>query len=407
MIKRTRTANLYERDGWYYVLRTLNGKQVWKSLKLPVAPDRSTYPQAKIAAAHVLADLAVYHLHGGRERELAARPFATLAELHTAYEKANAGRSDISPRSAARALATFKLVCAEALGEHDPERVRADQVTVDLFRRFESGRIIAARAAAEKQKLPKQEARALVERAQNTVRSAAAKFKSVLQPALLESEPYRRLRLPDFAPVLKMKVAGEFHRHADRLKPAVRAAIVQKLAEAATADHALYFALSLPWETGMRRDTIIHARWDWFTPQPDGTVLVEIAVAKADRYSIRLPADLWAEWQTACHASPSPVHLSSVSPSSAAPSSVPPSGYLLPGATPEEREAHILRAIDFLREAGVTAIKPYHELRKWHGQSVADRHGLAEAGLRLGHKPQGVTAGSYVQLESKLVLRMA
>lgn len=388
--KRTRTPNLYEREGWYYVLRSIAGKQVWKSLKLRVEPDRTTYPQAKVAAAHTLADLAVYHLHGGRERELAARPFATLAELHKAYEQANAGRSDISPRSAARALVTFKLVCTEALGEHEPKRTRCDAVTVDLFRRFESARIVAARAAAEKEKLPKQEAQLLVERAQNTVRSAAAKFKSVLQPALLETAPYRALRLPDFAPLLKMKVAGEFHRHADRLKPAIRAAIVAQLDAAATSDPAFYFALSLPWETGMRRDTVIHARWDWFTPQPDGTVLVEIAVAKADRYSIRLPASLWAEWQSTTNNS----------------TELKGGTYLLPGATPGKREAHVLRAIEFLRAAGVTAIKPYHELRKWHGQSVADRHGLAEAGLRLGHKPQGVTAGSYVQLESKLVLRM-
>jgi hypothetical protein len=387
--KRTRTANLYERDGWYYVLRQLNGKQVWKSLRMPVADDRSTYPQAKIAAAHTLADLAVYHLHGGREREQAARPYSTIAELLNANEQANAGRSDISPRSAARARATFKLICTEALGEHDPKHTRCDVLSVDLFRRFEAARIVAARAAAEKEKLPKQEARLLVERAQNTVRSAAAKFKSVLQPALLETEPYRALRLPDFSPILKMKVAGEFHRHADRLKPAIRAAIVAQLASTATTDPALYFALSLPWETAMRRDTVIHARWDWFTPQSDGTILVEIAVAKADRYSIRLPASLWAEWQACRAGSPNPA-----------------ATYLLPGATPAEREAHVLRAIDFLRTAGVTAIKPYHELRKWHGQSVADRHGLAEAGLRLGHKPQGVTAGSYVQLESKLVLRM-
>jgi integrase len=398
--KRTRTANLYERDGWYYVLRQLGGKQVWKSLKLRVEEDRSTYPQAKIAAAHTLADLAVYHLHGGRARELAARPFATLAELHTAYEKANAGRSDISPRSATRALATFKLICTEALGEHDPKHIRCDVVTVDLFRRFEAARIVAARAAAERDKLPKQEARLLVERAQNTVRSAAAKFKSVLQPALIETEPYRKLRLPEEAifKIMRMRVAGKFHRYATELKPAIRAAIVEKLAATSNSDPALYFTLSLAWETGMRRDTIIHARWDWFTPQPDGTVLAEIGVAKADLYSIRLPASLWAEWQ-ACRAG---------SPNPAATVDEKPTPYLLPGATPAEREAHVLRAIDFLRTAGVTAIKPMHELRKWHSMSVKAVHGREQAMLRLGQKPQGVNAKSYdgEKLESKLVLRM-
>jgi hypothetical protein len=62
-----------------------------------------------------------------------------------------------------------------------------------------------------------------------------------------------------------------------------------------------------------------------------------------------------------------------------------------------------------LRALGITAAKPYHELRKAHAQSFAQRFGIAEAGLRLGHKPQGVTAGNYLEKipVSRIVARMA
>jgi len=385
--KRTRTANLYERDGWYYVLRQLNGKQVWKSLRMPVADDRSTYPQAKIAAAHTLADLAVYHLHGGREREQAARPYSTLAEMHAVYKQANAGRSDISPRSATRALATLKLICTEVLGEHDPKRVRCDAVTVKLFRQFESARIVAVRDDAERRKLHKQEAELLESKAQNTIRSAAAKFKSIFQPLMMEAYEEAGLRLPEEAisKIMRMRVAGSFHRPGTVLKPEIRAAIVAKIAATRDTDPGFHLALSLAWETGLRRDTMIHTRWDWFTATAD-YIGIRFMVTKTFSYSIRVPTDLGAQWQALAG----------------------DRQYVLPGDTPQERDQHVVCVIKFLREIGVTdeVETPYHELRKWHGQYFAEEHGGEESDLRLGHKLQGVGAKSYYHLESKIVDRM-
>ena len=64
---------------------------------------------------------------------------------------------------------------------------------------------------------------------------------------------------------------------------------------------------------------------------------------------------------------------------------------------------HFTKAINWLREQGITAAKPLHELRKESGSVVASRHGIFEASRFLRHSDIRITATHYLDKKKRIV----
>ena len=386
-IARTKTKNLFNRGGWYVLRCQMQGRTLWRSLHIEVHPDN--YRTAVDAARTMKLQLRADTYGGGIERRRAERPASTIAEIAAAYRAAGIGSSKVSEQTIEDNLGVLNHLLGSVLPEFtDLKEVRADKLTRETAEKFGEFLIAGAKAKAEAAKLDPEATRQAVERRQNSFKSYMTQARSVFKKSLLTSHHYKNLVLPDsLAGFMAFKVEGSSIRKFQPPPAAVWKKIVDGIKTMRKEHPARWFAMQLSLNAGLRRTSAVNAKWAWCTEDPATKgAQMEVRFAKKGAYTIELPPDLWKDWK--------------------ATRAKPAGEYIIPGADGDARSAVVDEVVAWLRSLGIQDDRPFHYLRKFHGDFVDRKYGIEEAARRLGHKGTAVARASYVEGRSRASVRV-
>lgn len=348
---------------WYCRVRS-RGREVWRSLQT-----------AQVDVARARRDHIIEEIRGERWQEvlhLSARPeIATLGTIVAAYAAWCKG-AKLRPRTAQANIAALRSL-VRAGTQREPDTQPASVLTAALLARYQADAIERARPMGPGR----------LNSALNSTHSIARQARSVFARKPVQRGAYEGLHLPDLEPFLRYSL--------DRGKTArpvpATAALLNRTRQVAAALRkrrpAVWIALQLAANLGLRRGEIAASKWSWFTvaQAPDGAAIVRCAIggsadyeSKGNRRVIQLDPELWREILAAR--------------GDAGP-------HLLPGGD-NDREETMRDLSRILRATGWTQRKPVHELRKQCGIAVAHAHGVLAAKDFLGHSSLQVTLDSYV-----------
>ena len=219
------------------------------------------------------------------------------------------------------------------------------------------------------------------------MRNAQALFSADRIAFLREKE----LHIPDMEPFRSVTM----FQHATQRYNLPDAAFMLTLVKAIMTDlvkenSAMYCAALLALHAGLRRDEIAHAKWDWFSNGPTGLVIhVRPEADFAPKFGLERKVKV-SRW---LHA-----ELLRFKPQKGP--------YILPEYSQDQNVGIITRLVGWLKDHGVTAIKPVHELRKWFGSFFATEYSITTAQRQLGHSTPTVTNDHYAGVNFHSALRI-
>lgn len=384
--------NLIVRNGWCHARVQMGGKEHWRSLHIEADPEgRNSADVREALRAFKLALAKDTHaiLRLTRSRDEAS----TFTEIYATYRAACAGRAEIKPETVEvniRWMENILRTCG-----HDPETCRASALTPTLLELYQERVVTQLREQAAKEGWSEETLRTRMQSRQNSIKSAIGQARSLFAHELRQSHHYKALTLPDLHAFLDFRVAGRRARVFRPMDHALWQQILAGIRDLATADRPRWFALQLSLNCGLRRGSARNARWDWCREQPDGSAIMDVLVAKESTYQLTIEADLWSEWKAARGVVPFPD-----------PKSTAADAYIIHGATEKDRDGVIQSVVYWLRSHGVNEQKPFHYMRKYHGDAMDRTHGLEEAARRLGHKNSNITKSHYVDGRSTKAVRV-
>lgn len=333
---------------------------------------------------------------------------ATIGDVFAAFDEANRGR-DIKERSAENAKSSLRHIVRLVKGStFDVDGARCSILTPELLVDYEAARrrlrkeveipaaIAKAKAdgapiASEPEFIKKQ-----LDACQTTIKSTINQARSVFAVELLQTESYRKLKIPDLAAFRAKSVEGTTVKSYRRPAAEVLAAIRDGAAELKLQDPGAWLALQLEANGGLRRGSAADALWDWFAVTDPERQLVQLQCsrAKGNETDNAFPWDRYQEM----------VALRTLRQEQEQLKDPPP--FVLPGATRDERDQCCERLLVWLRARGLDRRLPNHELRKWAIDQRRAEHGLDDAQSFAGHSDQKLTAKAYSRGRSEKVLRV-
>jgi integrase len=213
----------------------------------------------------------------------------------------------------------------------------------------------------------------------------------------MQSRAYAALRLddlPGLPAALKVSLGESSTKPYEPLPDGTLEHIGREAAALKAANPALWLAFQLEINAGLRRGSVVFARWDWFFDRGAGIdgerwIDLGIRVAKGRNYTVRIdPA--WHDELLAVRAAGGGG-----------------ADYILPGKTEAERDAVCTALVPWLRERGFAARRqPNHELRKLYGNAKYSLHGPSEGQRALGHSTPVLTSTVYSAARTLMALRV-
>ncbi|RXK53504.1 hypothetical protein ESB00_17580 [Oleiharenicola lentus] len=201
----------------------------------------------------------------------------------------------------------------------------------------------------------------------------------------------KELHIPDMEPFRSVPM---FQHATERynLPPAafMLTLVKQIMTDLANEDSAMYCATLLALHAGLRREEIVHAKWDWFIDEPTGLV---VHVRPEDEFAPKFGLERKVKVSRWLHAE----LLRFKSKKEAC---------ILPDYARDHNVDIVTRLVAWLKAHGVTAIKPIHELRKWFGSFFATEYSITTAQRQLGHSTPMVTNAHYAGINFHPALRI-
>lgn len=363
-----------------YFRRVIAGKDKWQTLG---EVDRDT------------ACLAVRKLRKEQNTEallqklelLSPRPnTATIGELLAAFDVYTAG-ADIAAGTAKNYKNCLKRIVAVARGLKGDAigAARVALLTPELLRDYKAATIAGVKAEIEAEKLDAEAADRRMATAQRTMHSTAQQARALLSREALASAAYRALALPDFGDFLNHRIGESTIVRYQPLAAGVMAGIVADAAALRTADGAVWLALMLIANSGIRRGSAVDAKWDWFTVIDPDHVELSVRRAKGGQSRIAFPAEVY---RAMLDKQDGPT-------------------YVLPGAERDERDEVCARLVAWLRARGLEDTgKPLHALRGHFLDSMRAAQGISAAQAAAGHSTPALTSKVYSQARTEKSLRI-
>lgn len=387
MVADVKEKNLYWRGPFAYFRKRLGGRDHWESMgemEIEVAR-RQVRDKRKAAALENYLDQ--WEVRKKRQ------DWSTVAEVCAAYESYTAG-VDITAMAVKDNQSAFKRVLALGLEltKAQVEELRMHQFTVAACRAYEAAVMKARKARAEVEGWNEERRQLEFSRAARTVGSTLAQAKSLFCRAALDSPAYSRLKLPDLADVLRLKLGASTIVRFQPPPQEVQDKILAAIPGFKSSRPAWWLAIMVMLNTGGRVSTGVHARWDWLQPRGvglDGVErwMLEVRVAKGNEMDVRVDASLARE-------------LLAMRPAGAE--------FIVPGKDHKERRAVFAEVCAWLRSQGMQDYRaPNQEMRKWYLNTMKEEHDLGAATAAAGHSDPKLTAAVYTLRRSTKSVRLA
>lgn len=201
--------------------------------------------------------------------------------------------------------------------------------------------------------------------------------KAIFSDEALEIFKGKGIRLPDMTAWKNVVQFGDVAVHYHLPEVGLIASVMGKIRQL-TPGSEVWLATHLAAQFGLRREEIISCRWSWFKPG---------AVA---RVHIVRESDFVPKKGHERHVEIQPWAFNAIK-------AFQKSGsvYVLNGNAAERKKTVDKTTIALLRDAGIVAQKPLHELRKWFGSWTTAQRGLTFAQRQLGHDSYATTESHY------------
>jgi integrase len=274
-----------------YYRQIISGRERRKSLG-ELAPDDARALVRKLRRAASLDDIE-RRLGFAREVE---KPVARVAELLAAYDSHCAG-ADLEARTAHETKNAFLLILRRALdGGCAPEAAPLTAFTVELLREFAARTFSARRERCRRLGLDTEQTREALASCQRTIRSTVRQARSLFSREAMQSRAYAALGLdglPGLPAALGVSLGESSTKPYDPLPAGTVERIGREAAALKTANPALWLAFQLEINAGLRRGSVVAARWDWFADRGagiDGGRWIDLCVrvAKGRNYTLRI-----------------------------------------------------------------------------------------------------------------------
>jgi hypothetical protein len=348
--------NLIIRNGWCHARVTMAGAVHWRSLHIEADTEGHNLPI-------VLEALRAFKLQLARDSfsilqlTKSRRDSAPIGRILQAFEADSAGRV-IEPKSMKAAISSLRLILRTVTHCENPDTLNSSILTADLLRDYQAAKIAAAKPLGPD----------AVERAETTSKSTIQQARSVFSEAARQGKNMRLLTLPELTEFLHFRASGSTLRQRAELDDVTLARLTEGVGELHTTSPARWLAACLCGNLGLRRGSARMARWDWVRLVRGKPVMHLLASAetsaKGNAYKVTIDPSVWQD-MLALRQSDSP--------------------YIVPGETEADRDAVFDENVKWLRELGIDANKPNHELRKVFAQTMRDTHGAGAASDSLGH----------------------
>lgn len=379
--------NLYWRGPFAYFRKRVAGRDHWESMgELEREAARRLVREKRKAAA-------LENYMDQWEVRKRRQDWSTVAEVCAAYDAYSMG-VDINDRSVRENKSALRRVFQVGLGltRAQADERRMNEFSSSLCRGYEARVMTERKEAATVEGWDEERRKAEFARAARTVGSTLAQAKSLFCRAALASPAYEKLKLPDLGEVLKLKLGAStivrFQPPAQEVVDAILAAI-PKFKES---DRALWLALMLEINIGVRVNTGVHARWAWLQNRGLDMAgaerwMLEVRVAKRNDMDVRVEPALAREMMAV---------------------RAEGAEYIVPGKNSLERRAVFERACAWLRSQGMQDYRaPNHELRKWYLNRMTEEHDLGAATAAAGHSDPKLTAAVYTLRRGTKSVRLA
>ena len=361
-----------------YLRMKLGGRDRWQSLG-EISPEDARSMVRRLRRDNNLEQLE-------KRFDMAARrsDVCTIDDLFSAYDTWAAG-VDIAKPTVEKNKQCMELVLRTSLGAaYNETTTKVSAFDVDACRAYSSRTIEQRKADAIAHNWDPEKLKDKMASAQRTIRSTVRQARSLFSKEPMSSVAYRDLVIPDMTAVMKL-VIGESSLVSYKRPPQ---AVLERIAHDAAAlkitAPAMWLAMQLEVNIGLRRSSARQAKWEWFQERGvdrDNMPWVEcyVGVAKGGESWVRIDYALYeellafrAEGQI----------------------------YILPGKEEKDRDQVLADLVGWLRERGLDTRMPNHELRKWYGDTKYSEHGASEAQNALGHSDSKLTSKVYASKRS-------
>lgn len=356
------------------------GKEVWRSTRIEADPEGKNAPAVREW-------LRAFRLEMVRDvdRLLAITKtrdeHSTFGELFAAYRAACAGR-DIALSSVERAIKDMRLIVRTVHGGDNTgvDASRTSRCTVQLLVDFKARRIAEFKAECEAERVDAEAYQRRLQSCLVSIKSTIQHARSVFAQECRQQESYRELVLPNLEEFLAYRSGGSTTRAFEMPAPAVLQQLRDGAALFATTQPAMWLALCLTANFGLRRGSARVAKWAWFTARDDGSALLRVRVAKGNQSTVGVSPATWAALQP-----------------HKAKAEADGREHVLPGIDDAARDAVLESVKVWLRGIGFDEVRcPLHELRGLFVNTMAAEHSLDAAQGATGHSTQKVMMDSYV-----------
>ena len=372
---------LTKREGRHgYFIRIKNpatGKRTWKSLgtnDIKAATKEAERVYGELFKLQDDAKAATRALDKTAKRN----NYSTVGEIIEVYEKDKSRAC--AQKTAKQNTGALKLLLAGA-GYKNPEKVRLDSLTAKAVRKFRDSRLDPLDRDSEE-----------YDSAVISCNGVYRQAKSIFSKAQLAGGAYDELKLPDLTEFLGVPHLAEEGEDYSFIGVELFSKLINDTTRLANEDPELYAAFLIASTTGLRKNEIIHARWDWLKLRPDGVTVIDIpAKERFEGETFRTKSRKGRQVPIADGVIQELRRLNTAI-------GYRPD-YLLATRGVHARKDRIWRRFNaWFKACGVDRKKPAHECRKFFGSQVATYEGIYVACKLLGHSSVDVTEKYYADL---------
>ena len=371
---------LTEREGRYgYFIRIKNpatGKRTWKSLgtedrKLATKlAERICLEQLKLQDDKKAAVKAL-------DKTAKRNDHATVGDVITLYIN---DPLRACKQKTARQNANQLLLLLRVAGFKCPEKVRLNSLDADLVRKFRNARLANLERETDE-----------YDSTVITLNGIYRQAKSLFSKAQLANGAYSHLKLPDLTEFLGVPFLKEDKDDYTFIGKALFNGLLNDATRLSQEDPELYAAFLIASTTGLRKNEIIHARWDWLKVRNDGTTV--ISIPGKERFEGVTFTTKSGKGRDV------PIAEGVISELRRLAVKGYRADYLLPTENLTARNDKVWRRFSaWFESCGIKRRKCAHECRKFFGSQVATNHGIYVACKLLGHSSVDVTERYYADL---------